>query len=416
MEAVTFTGSTRMCEIWGKRLQSGRFQFSVGRDGRAHANVVADLSEMYWPQQTIEKLKQSVPTIDEDWAHGKLNEIVENAGGDEQREEEKVSYKIITSAELEASDYAVEYLVSRTLVAGQPCIIAGGKKTLKTSIMIDLAITLATGGCFLGKLPARRRTRTLVMSGESGLGTIQETAGRIAKAAGRKLSDIDALIWSEDLPKFGHLEHLDAMVDLLDNEKPEVVMIDPTYLCMPSADASNLMAQGELLRGMNNVVAGAGAMMILAHHTRKRPTRTDNTTWEPPELDDIAWAGFPEWARQWLLIGRRASYDPGSNFHELWLSVGGSAGHSALWAVDVDENRSDAPSDIDPFEPAARGWSVDIRSGREAREAAKERAEKAKREKQRVHEEDDQTRAPGSSPGVSRRRDHHIASRLSGDE
>ena len=81
-------------------------------------------------------------------------------------------------------------------MAGQPCILAGGKKCLKTSLLIDLGISLAMGGCFLGKLRVNRAARVGIMSGESGLATIQETARRIAAAAGYRLADIGGLVFS----------------------------------------------------------------------------------------------------------------------------------------------------------------------------------------------------------------------------
>ena len=75
----------------------------------------------------------------------------------------------------------------------------------------------------------------------------------------------------------------------------------------------------------------------------------------------MAWSGFAEFSRQWLLIGRREMYEPGSGEHKLWLSVGGSAGHSALWAVDIDEGPSGTP----------RHWKVELSTPTEAREEKK---------------------------------------------
>jgi hypothetical protein len=59
-------------------------------------------------------------------------------------------YDWLTCKELDTGEFDLEYLIDRVLVSGQPCIIGGAKKSLKTSILIDLAISLATGHKFLG--------------------------------------------------------------------------------------------------------------------------------------------------------------------------------------------------------------------------------------------------------------------------
>ena len=87
---------------------------------------------------------------------------------------------------------------------------------------------------------------------------------------------------------------------------------------------------------------------MLCHHTKKGIA----DPYQPPELEGIAWSGFQEWARQWLLIGRRERYEPGTGKHELWLSAGGSAGHSSLWALNILEGAFSGNS--------PRGWQVDV--------------------------------------------------------
>ena len=45
---------------------------------------------------------------------------------------------------------------------------------------------------------------------------------------------------------------------------------------MPAKDAGNVMAQGELLRGMNAVCQDIGVTLIIDHHTSRGATRTRN--------------------------------------------------------------------------------------------------------------------------------------------
>jgi hypothetical protein len=96
-------------------------------------------------------------------------------------------------------------------------------------------------------------------------------------------------------------------------------------------------------------------------------------------LEEIAWSGFAEFARQWLLLGRRSEYEDGSGFHDLWLRAGGSAGHNGLWGVDVFEGvRTD---------PDGRRWEVNVHPGREIIQQAKSDRTARKSEKQKAEDD-----------------------------
>ncbi|MBN1909777.1 MAG: AAA family ATPase [Pirellulales bacterium] len=274
----------------------------------------------------------------------------------ERDRDERVTIPIITSAELDQNSYQVKYLIPEVLVEGQPCLIAGSEKSLKTSITIDLAIALAAGVPFLGEFAAGEPCPTAVLSGESGLSTIRDTAKAIYQARGVSLADLDTLVWSDFLPQATSHPHLDALHRMLDERKPKVLILDPSYLSIPvkASEAGNLHAQGALLRRINDVCKAQGVTLALVHHTRKRPKT--GSRYEPATLSDASWSGYAEFARQWLLISRQKEYEPGTGQHALWLCVGGSAGHSSLWGLDIDEGV-----------PGAKQWQVTLSSPDEAR-------------------------------------------------
>lgn len=296
-------------------------------------------------------------------------------GGKIEVAERPIEYRRITSAELATGDYSLTYAIEDAMVDGQPMIIAGQSKTLKTSLIIDAAIALATGGWWLGKFRVPEAKRVMVMSGESGLATLQETAARICQVANQQLDNIYNLLWSDSLPQFGHALHLEAIERFLTDDEIEVLFLDPAYLCIPADDSGNLMKQGELLREMSELCQRIGVTLCIAHHCKKN---TGREAGDMPELSDIAWAGFGEFARQWWLVGRRERYEPGTGSHKLWLSIGGSAGHGSGWALDIEEGvRTD-------FAP--RKWEVELNTATEVRTDAKQRGAEARvnREQERL--------------------------------
>ena len=271
-----------------------------------------------------------------------------------------VEYQRITSRELDTGDYSIEYVVDGVLVDLQPCVIGGGYKTLKTSIAADLALSIAFAGKFLGMFDVPVAHRVAVMSGESGLATLQETARRICRAAGRRLSDA-SVIWSPDLPRFDSEPHMDALRRFLTDDELTVCIIDPAYLAMGGnpEDHRNVFAIGERLRSIGDACLSVGVTPIICHHAKKN--KSDN---EPMELGDLAFSGWAEWARQWILLNRRERFDPDSNGeHRLWMTVGGSAGHFGLWGLDVTEGRQS--------DPDGRTWDVAIIPASDARATSK---------------------------------------------
>ena len=279
-------------------------------------------------------------------------------------------YSWVHSDELDSAEFRLDYLIEGTLVAGQTLVLGGATKAMKTSLMVDAAVSLASGSPFLGRLHVTRPCRVAVMSGESGLPVLQDIARRVCRARDISLADLrDTLVWTPDLPKLGSPKHLAALETDLRGSRAEVLAIDPMYLCMPGADAGNLHIQGEYLREIKDLCKQLGVTPILAHHTKRG---TGHNPYEPAELSDLAWAGYAEFSRQWWLIARREKYEPGTGEHRLWLTVGGSAGHSALWALDICEGL--------PSDEGGRQWEVCVADAAGAREAAAQRRQEIKQQ------------------------------------
>lgn len=278
----------------------------------------------------------------------------------------------MSSAELLEADFRCEWLVNQILVKGQHGVIGGLKKTLKTNIAIDLAISLGSRTAFLGKYVVPKKVKVWLISGESGGGTIQETAKRIARSRGITL-DKASVHWTFKLPRLSRAKDVEEIRSFIKHHAIEVLILDPLYLCLGigANQASDIYAMGEALAPIAEICQETGCTILFAHHFKKNST---NEKYSLPELSELAMSGVAEFVRQWLLLGRRSEYEPGTGRHELWMSVGGSAGHSKSLAVDIDEGQVD-----DSFQ--GRTWSVQVTDAVDTIRELKDRKKQAKAQK-----------------------------------
>jgi hypothetical protein len=147
-----------------------------------------------------------------------------------------------------------------------------------------------------------------------------------------------------------------------------LLIVDPAYLSLPSRDAGNVFAQGEMLARISDLCQSANTTLILCHHFKKN---TGRDTYDVPELDDLSWSGFSEFARQYVLVGRREKYKQDGE-HKLWATIGGSVGHSHLLAIDITEG---------VYVPGLpRRWEIQVASPHEIREREKDAKEHEEKE------------------------------------
>lgn len=273
-------------------------------------------------------------------------------------------FKLLDVNDLLDGDFTIDYLVNGVLVKGQPAIIAAPQKSLKTTLSLDLAISLAAGGIggkFLNQFRVETAHRVGVMTGESGLATVQETIKRICAAKNIDPLDLRGrLAVTDQIPMLHQLPDLNGVEMLLAKLELDVLICDPVYQMIDGTEAGNLFRMGQQLKPLADICRGMGCTPILIHHTKRSSDAGKN--FEPLGLEDISWSGFAEFARQWILINRRERYREGSGDHRLWVNYGGSAGHSGLWAVDVEEGNNTAAE--------GRSYVVTVQEAREAREAA----------------------------------------------
>ena len=192
-----------------------------------------------------------------------------------------------------------------------------------------------------------------VISAESGPASLQSRMRAICRVKGIDPARLP-IQWYTKVEQLSTPEGCRNLENALRHFGSKLVFLDPGYLLLggdvTSESAGNMFAMGGLLANVDAACKAAGATCVVVTHANGRVPEG-----KPMELSHIAWSGFQQWARQWWLISRRTPYQDDGR-HALFLRYGGSAGHTGLLHVDIDEGTIETGKQWDVL--ATDGWKA----------------------------------------------------------
>jgi hypothetical protein len=265
-----------------------------------------------------------------------------------------------TARELSFKDCRRDWFIKRFMTRNEPMGVIASEKGMKTTITLDLVISVAAGLPFLNfeNFSVPKKAKVAFYSAESGDATIKESAIRICRSKGITFESLeDDLIFCFDVP----ILNLDGpkMAEDLAKRGIELVVIDPFYLALGDVDARNLFEVGAVLREVRYHLHQKGISVVIVHHANRASAPGRGNDFRPLELSDISHAGIGQWARQFLLLSRRENYGMDGH-HRLFFKFGGSAGHGGLYNCDIFEG-------VIEEDFTGRVWEVSLTSWADAK-------------------------------------------------
>lgn len=231
----------------------------------------------------------------------------------------------------EWSETPIEWRIPRTIVKGTYGLVGGPKKALKSTLFSgEFAVSLANGIPWLDspELPVEKSASVIVVVNE-GLRSYMRSLSRIAKARGLD-SYGDILVIPANGIRAGNEDLTEIIKQKAETSDDLVLIFDATYgFVGGDAKAENLFAMADVLGIMQNLGEQVDADVWLVHHYRKNTTGF-------PDLDDLSWAGFGEWADSWLLLTHREPAEADKGLFKLGLVAGSREGFETCFEIDAD--------------------------------------------------------------------------------
>lgn len=323
-----------------------------------------DWSEHYdaTPAETLKHQLESLPDHSDEYESTEPPEDPKSDAGETKR-----TFSGVPASELWGmADEPIEWLVDEILSADQPTIFGAKQKSLKTTLLTDLAVALATGLPWLNRFEIPRPQRTLLITGEASTKAAIRKIRRAADNRNVMASHIGDSIRVEtaNFPTLPRFDDCHAVNEAICEHGIEVVILDPLYMGLEGLNTANLTEVGPAMRRFMEHCRPA--KVIIAHHVKKSASYDD-----APNLEDLSQAGIAEFAGNYWLMGRMSEYQ-GDGRHELAVRYGGRDEQFGLLKLDFDE----------------RSWTADFTSLLDHREFQEQRRqnESIAKMKQRIRQ------------------------------
>ena len=181
---------------------------------------------------------------------------------------ESLALPVVKAAALETSANRQPWLVEGLWTAAAVGVIGGQPKAGKTTLALDMAVSVASASPCLGAFPVCTPGPVLLYAAEESAATLRVRLETIARLRGLDFAQLDVRVIVTDslrLDRSDDQERLDATVML---HRPALLILDPLIrIHMADENASGEIAA--LLGYLRALQRKSGAAVAIVHHVRK---------------------------------------------------------------------------------------------------------------------------------------------------
>jgi RecA-family ATPase len=232
------------------------------------------------------------------------------------------------------------YMIRDVMFEEGALMIGGQNKTFKTSIGMDLLVSLSTLKPFLNKFPIECEAKSVtVFSSETREHLMTQYLTTVLESKGITVNDIhNSFTISSAVPGFrmdqaGRMLRNHAFEKFLAEREPEIVFFDPLYRMFAGVNQADISSMGQALEYVESVCRDNGAMPIICHHSRK-PSTVNGVEFPAMTLNDLSGAGGGAFCRQWMLLSHTQAYINGSA--RLHANIGASGGDTKEYIIELE--------------------------------------------------------------------------------
>lgn len=196
------------------------------------------------------------------------------------------------------------YLVDEVIPEGDYGVLSADSKTGKTFVMMDLALSVASGTPWVNQFEVKKPGPVLIFVGEGGKRKIVRRMRAIARH--KEIPDHQLLGLpievSERAPKLMNEAIMDELRQKVAELSPKLIIIDPLYLAASGANTASLTDMGNMLEKAQHIAQHVGASLIISHHNKKGGENTRDHDDEPHNR--TSGVGVNEWGRFLIAVER----------------------------------------------------------------------------------------------------------------
>lgn len=256
-----------------------------------------------------------------------------------------------------------KYIIKNLLFEQGALMIGGQNKTFKTSIGLDLLVSLATLKPFLNEFPIECDSKSIaVFSSETREWMMTQYLGTVLKSKGITVDDIHkSFTINSNVPSFrmdqnGRMARNMKFERYMSEHKPDIVFFDPLYRMFAGVNQADISSMGQALEYVEQVCIDNNSMPIFCHHSRK-PNTAAGVEYPVMTLNDLSGAGGGAFTRQWLLLSHTREYVNGSA--RLHCCVGASGADTTDWVINLETWEGPKDERQRVWQPSAYGLNVD---------------------------------------------------------